>query len=434
MLDFTKSRLTYKDTDVVRPPTAETNIPSDAASGPTFRHVYHRLIGPTFPGEYVPPKSDDAEAYGLYVLSYPGIAFSFPVRHSAWSPDIDVVNLLSSSAAKPAISMAIFKGESWSHARQSLYTRPVENPRIAQKIKDMCAEEVTLVKIHGQGRLELLRPWAATSYFMTLGETTPQELVAELGPPDAIYRMSDKLFSIHKARSDSESRSRSRTRALGLHDDSTDTDQSSAHTGTDESDEESGDLAERYFYNYFHHGFDILISQSAIPSQQPPSVTKKSKGDEPENTVEIDKTGTLVATKMIIHSNVPGSYPFNRHKRCRWQVQYLSSGKGKKNVHSDISYEEVAKLLREEWASQYSSSEEAAQRQRGMVLNRGWGDSPGSSCELLGGWEDSVGGKRKDTDGANDQDHGLGNTTLYGFPGLVFEVLQNGAVSGLTVF
>ena len=70
-----------------------------------------------------------------------------------------------------------------------------------------------------------------------------------------------------------------------------------------------------------------------------------------------------------------------------------------------------------------------------MVLNRDWGDSPSSSCELLGGWEDSVGGKRTDITPSSAEDvKGLGNTTLFGFPGLVFEVLNNGAVSGLTIF
>jgi len=77
-----------------------------------------------------------------------------------------------------------------------------------------------------------------------------------------------------------------------------------------------------------------------------------------------------------------------------------------------------------------------------MVLNRGWGDSPGSSCELLGGWEESVDANSSErktkfdgrATGLGDEDNGLGNTTLFGFPGLIFEVLRNGAVSGLTVF
>jgi hypothetical protein len=104
-------------------------------------------------------------------------------------------------------------------------------------------------------------------------------------------------------------------------------------------------------------------------------------------------------------------------------------------VNSETPFEEVAKRLHNEWKGIYANPEEAKQRQRGMVLNRGWGDSPGSSCELLGGWEESIGGKRVNEPNAiQDEEQGLGNTTLYGFPGLVFEVLKNGAVSGLTVF
>jgi hypothetical protein len=91
--------------------------------------------------------------------------------------------------------------------------------------------------------------------------------------------------------------------------------------------------------------------------------------------------------------------------------------------------------LHDEWKSIYQSDEEAKARQRGMVLNRDWGDSPGSSCELLGGWEDSVGGKRPDAiSGGSEDIKGMGSTTLFGFPGLVFEVLRNGSVSGVTVF
>jgi hypothetical protein len=72
-----------------------------------------------------------------------------------------------------------------------------------------------------------------------------------------------------------------------------------------------------------------------------------------------------------------------------------------------------------------------------MALNRGWGDSPGSSCELLGGWDEASGKKSRFAnpgsgmvDGAGD----VGNVELFGFPGMVFEVLKNGAVSALTVY
>jgi hypothetical protein len=425
VLDFSNSKLTYKGNDVAKAVSTEIPVPSNL-SGPHFRHVYNKLLGPTFPGEYI--QSEGSEEYGTYVLSYPGIAFSFPVLNSAWPPEKDFVSLLSSSATQPASSMAIFVGQSWIEARQTLYTHVIEDPKNLappSKLRETYADEVGVVKIFGEGRLELSRPWSTTSFWLTLGETTPQELVAELGPPDAIYRKNDQRMMIHKSRTGSETRPRRPSGLERLQDDSTDTDQSS-HNATDMSEEESEveEVAEHgsgeCFYNYFYHGFDILISPPTESSRRPPS-TKTL--DETPLPVAIESF--LVATKIILHSNVPGSYSFNRHRRCRWEIDYL---KGKDVVNSETPFDEVAKRLQNEWKGIYASPEEAKQRQRGMVLNRGWGDSPGSSVELLGGWEDSAGGRRP------DEEQGLGNTTLYGFPGLVFEVSKIGMVSGLTVF
>ena len=81
--------------------------------------------------------------------------------------------------------------------------------------------------------------------------------------------------------------------------------------------------------------------------------------------------------------------------------------------------------MNDKWESLYPANKPQP-RQRGMVLNRGWGDSPGSSCEFLGGWEES-GARRAETNGDS-------TTTLYGFPGLVFEVLKNGYINTVTVF
>ena len=100
-------------------------------------------------------------------------------------------------------------------------------------------------------------------------------------------------------------------------------------------------------------------------------------------------------------------------------------------VNSETPFNQIENRLQEEWKAIYKNATEAKSRQRGMVLNRDWGDSPGSSVELLGGWEESAGTKRQDS---GESLTGLGNTTLFGFPGLVFEVLKNGAVSGVTVF
>lgn len=441
VLDFTKNQFTYRTNDVLRSGTGAPAVPGqqENLSGPTFRHIYNRLLGPTFKGEYNEPDPANNTDLGAYVLSYPGIAFSFPLQHSAWSPKKDFVSLLSSSASRPASSMAIFRGDSWPVARDQLFVQDLD-PREAftalTKNREPVPDEVRLVRIHGGGQLELVRPGGVPPFWLKLGHTTPQDLVAMLGPPDAIYRKNDQRMSIHNPRPASRTHTRgdSETR---LHDDSTDTDQSSAHTATDDSDdddeegENAGNVSGECFYNYFYHGLDILLSTPAPPSQLPPSM-KVTETEATNEIVPADASTRLVATKAILHGNVPGSYPFNRHRRCRWEIQYLKPKKGQ-TVNSETPFKEIEKRLHDEWQSIYRSPEEAKNRQRGMVLNRDWGDSPGSSCELLGGWEESAGGKRTNS-GGTDEVKGLGNTTLFGFPGIVFEVLKNGTVSGVTVF
>ncbi|KAH8669631.1 hypothetical protein BGZ60DRAFT_528106 [Tricladium varicosporioides] len=442
VLDFTKSHLTYNDRDVLRPATAAqpASVPAQALTGPTWRHIYKNLLGPTFPGEYIKP--EDETGMGLFILSWPGLAFSFPVEASFWSPGKDMLSVLSSAGSHPAVSMAVFSGESWADARERLFTQtldPLETFAAIMKGKETVPAEVRLVRIYGEGKLELIRSRNQPPLLLQLGHTSPQELVAGLGPPDAIYRKNDQRMSIHKARQGFGNSSRQDTNDLRFQDDSTDTDQSSAHTATDDSDgsdevgEVAGNVSGECFYNYFYHGFDVLVSTPTTPSPCPPS--KKDKHTvEPEVIVPTDTSSRLVASKFILHGNVPGSYPFNRHRRCRWEIQYLSASKGDL-VNSETAFKDIETRLHDEWKSIYKNAEEAKARQRGMVLNRDWGDSPGSSCELLGGWEDSIGGKRPDAIGLGGDDvKGLGNTTLFGFPGLVFEVLKNGAVSGVTVF
>lgn len=207
-------------------------------------------------------------------------------------------------------------------------------------------------------------------------------------------------------------------------DELTDTDQSSMNTGSEDSgDEEAiqedglGNSTGECFYNYFYHGFDILFSpikpnvSPKPPSEVFPEVqTPEIKSHTPDR---------LVATKLVLHGNIPGSYEFNRHRRCRWSVSYLE------DTHSECPFTEIEPRMSACWANSPAHTNSADPR--GMVLNRGWGDSPGSSCELLGGWEDS-GARRPDASAESS------TTTLYGFPGMVFEVMKNGFVNTVTVF
>ncbi|KAI1436845.1 hypothetical protein GGR50DRAFT_175630 [Xylaria sp. CBS 124048] len=445
IVDFTKNRITYQDKDIAKASSAPGTSTSpkaggEVASGPAFKNVYHRLFGPTYAGEYIPPNNDNTDDVGVYVLSYPGVAFNFPLPVSAYSPDKDVVSLLSSPASQTATSVAVFSGKSWAHAREQLWTEvlpSVKSTFLFNKSKEVVPDEISLVKIHGGGRLQLFKKWTSACVWIHLGETTPQELVAELGPPDAIYRKNDQRMYIHKTRTASHSRSRSSGAEYKRPDDLTDTDQSSPPTGSDDSDDEAiedetvDNVSGECFYNYFYLGFDILISSPQQPSQTPPSQVLPNGDQLPgANIIKNGRPDRLVATKVVLHGNIPGSYPFNRHRRSRWEIPYLGGSDSDDIIDSETPFDEVEGRLREEWKSIYASEDDARRRQRGMVLNRGWGDSPGSSCEFLGGWEDSTGGIATKKLGGNEDS----TTTLYGFPGLVFEVLKDGYVSAVTVY
>lgn len=442
VLDFTKSHLTYKERDIVRPNTTtlSASAVSQTQSGPSFRHIYNRVFGPTFPGEYISPARDDKSEIGTYVLSYPGVAFLFPLAKSCWSPDENCVSLLSSSNNHIATAMAIFRGASWSEARNSLYKPTFDLREYISALprgREPIPNEIKLLKIHGGGYIELFCLNDDTPFWIKLGLTTPQELIANLGPPDAIYRKSDQKLSIHKPPATRTTRSDSNDSRFN--DESTDTDQSSAYTATDDSESEgssgeaAGSISSEFFYNYFHHGFDVLLSSSVAPSMAPPSNVSTVPQSYRESVIPLDLSNRIVATKLVLHGNIPGSHAFNRHRRCRWEIQYLNTNKEQQIVNSESPFSYIEKRLHDEWQSIYKNNEEAKAHQRGMVLNRDWGDSPGSSYELLGGWEEDIGSLRIDTTGG-DGISVLGNTTLFGFPGLVFEVLKNSAVSGVTVF
>ena len=423
VLDFYKVPLVYKNQDVVKVKQ------HDAQPGPSFRHVYNRLFGPSYPGEYIPPPLTSRSSYGTYVLSYPGISFLFPLQDTAWSNQCDFVALLSSSAALPATTMAIFQGSSWPEVRGRLFMQQPQYPRfpaLIGKNRELVSDEVEEFRVYGAGKMEAVRR-ASPAARIVLSRTTAQDLVAEFGPPDAVYRKNDRRISIHRGDTSAADPLASPGRGID------EADQSSNNSVTDESDEEAlqkngGDsswLPTECFFNYFHHGFDAFVSHPTAASPAFPD------SDIADPMTPLPQSSQLTVTKIILHGNVPGSYPFNRHRRSRWTVQL--------NTHSDVitsetPYHEISEKLRRVWKGYYGGAEEERSLQQPMVLNRGWGDSPESSVEFLGGWEESTGGKQRTGFDGQVAGQGLGNTELFGFPGLLFEVMKNGTVSCLTVY
>ena len=449
--------------------------------------MYNRF-GPTTPGEYVEPSPAGGDEDGIYVLSYPGIAFSFPLQTGAWAPSLawaSTVSLLSSTATGAAASLAVFAAKSWPAARASLYgpdsdaslaPSSLRSPIPPGLRREQVPREVERARVWGRGRVELARR-DAPSCWVVLGETTPQDLVTELGPPDSIHRKNDRRVSIHRARKGSSAggggggpRSRRGSSNSEVHHSPgnavlrglTPLDSDLSSHGESSDSEEDGDEvlddgkesgSEQVFYNYYSHGFDVLISTPTKPSTASPAAPTDADATQDSGGAPMPLDATdpvlprthLTATKILFHGNVPGSWAFNRHRRLRWSLESIppsegSDGDGDEGpLTSERHWRDIQARLRTAFRGLYGSDEEERAASLPMVVNRGWGrDEPGVDAEwgVVGGWEDGTSAVRRGKDarpGEGDQER-MGAAEVYGFPGLVFEVLKNGAVSCLMVY
>lgn len=434
VLNFSKSSLTYDGKDVVKSNDMkpQTEGAGQVSNGPSFRYVYDKLLGPSFPGEYFHPRRGSGETNGKYILSYPGIAFSFTLPASSWLPDENFVAILSSPAVGPASSMVIFSGPSWQETCVDLYSRPCPNPRSSVPVgrsKEPQVDELERIRVSLDSKITLLRR-SLPPFEIVLGETTPQDLLAELGPPDAIYAKSDRRLSIHRVLND-ESRASSKQRdgPLTKYEESLDTGRSSANTTTDESGDDTrdgvgpsgdGQPENEYFYNYFQHGLDVFVSTAATGPN-----SRLGSGE--RATIGTNVSHRLVVAKVLLHGNIPGSYTFNRYRRSRWVIDHQSEAADGQRLDSEAPFATVGSALER----LLPASARSSSRVRGMPINRDW-DSPGSSCELLGDWEEEDGNAEQVSQNAAIPANS--STEIFGFPGLIFEVLKNDTISCLTVY
>lgn len=476
--DFTKARYTYDGKDILKQERPKSQ------NGPTFKSVY-KQFGPATPGEFVESKERDKK-YDWFSLSYPGIAFKFPVQAGTWKDGLNIdwaaaVNFLDTSAVGPACSMCIFHGESWPKVRGQIFTvdmpfprRPILGATRADYAK--LVKEVELARFHGEGRIELVRK-NARSFWITLSETTPQDLITIIGPPDEIYRK-PKPASAHRPRTESHSRSR---RSSAKHDfapgswGSAHGPSSAAETDDEEEiieevENDDGSLDEE-FWNYYDHGFDILISPHPRPvsagsptaPREQPILGSTAHSDANTGEKRDKRSFTIpgwnpVATKFLVHGNIPFSHAFNRHRRLRWEICHTPSPDGvyRDPLTSEMNWLDINNRLKEVYRGTYKDDEEEKSLQQPMAINRGWGgastsDSMGGSGELLGGFEgdeddqmikrknSSGKGKGKAKEGSNADATGVisdaGQAQFFGgYPGMIFEVLRNGTVCQVQIY
>lgn len=417
IVDFKKMRLSYKGSELVKDQTAP---------GPAFKRIY-QLFGASYPGEYISPSSEAGK--GKYVLSWTGIAFDFPLQHSAWAAEKDHVSMLGSSAASPAVTMALFEGNSWPEVRDALFTRSVSGPRlsaITNRLKDSLPAEIEVANIRGDHRVELVRRAPALPFTIVVNETSLQDLTTELGPPDTIHKRNVDTAPLEKPiprnrRASSMSNGRPHPGSGPSSYSSTGTDTFDADFDSGDADEDPTDRSGReVFWCYFSHGMDILVGPLSNDS----------------TTTPLGGSPHIVVLKVIIHGNVPGSYAFNRHRRLRWNItfpdkEYLGPLNSETSFKSGGNGVDDTNNLLDSLLHIFKGVWPESKMRIGKVINRTWGSSGG------GGMSDSsffLPDAEKELVEGSGSEQWLGNTELYAFPGLGFEVLDGGAVAALTAY
>jgi len=408
VVDPTKTKITFKGSELAK----RQDEPA------AFKRIY-QLFGASYPGEYIQP--DVGSRTGTYILSWPGIAFNFPLQHSAWSPEKDHVSLLGSHAAQPATHIAVFEGNSWPEARGSLFVKTPTGPRtaaIASQPRDFLPAELEWASVKDAGEISFVRRAPALPFNLVLGQTTPQDLLTELGPPNAFHKREPQS----RPEQPVINRRGSNARSLqnGFHSTppssygstGTDTFETDFQDSADVDDDPSEKASREVFWCYFGHGLDILVG--------PPS--GDVSGNEHVPVTPVAASPHLVVLRVVVHGNVPGSYAFNRHRRLRWALDLQGTSS---TLTSEHSFDDIKPDLMQAFHGARPESEFG----RGKVVNRSWGGGSTESSFNLMNTEDA-----DMVASAEGSEEWIRNTFLHNLGGgLTFEVASNGAITALTV-
>ena len=194
--EFGKIGLKYADTNL-RLTTLQCFAYTSRHGPPSFRSIY-KTFGPTSPGELLPATPTSQPTY---ILSYPGIAFKFPVPSDAptFPSDKDLLNFLHKTDPCLATSLVIFSAGSWVEARKALtQPKPCAATR-KEKKRDATpddSDEICFAEIFPNEQIDLVFERGKTIPLI-YGSFTAQDAITLLGPPSEVHTKSDTRLNIH---------------------------------------------------------------------------------------------------------------------------------------------------------------------------------------------------------------------------------------------
>lgn len=356
---------------------------SNSATKVSFGTIYNKVFGPTYPGKYYPQ-------YGLYILSYPGIAFSFNIDSETAAGISDFINYFGKKANSTlCCSLSLFKGNDWNDAKEGLFRPdnfvPLVEPSVSpgsstnSTITAATVKQIKFVEVNQKtGTLDFNffgKSQSADPFLLIIDSTTIQDVIMNLGPPSERFLKQDSRLSIHTKshrRGSNYSEGNSSTAALS--------------DNSNEAHDLPHDNSNLLFFNYFNLGLDVAFSNSIVK-------------------------------KVILHGNLPGSVDFQKYARCQWRLVSVTEAPDVE----DADYVETLLTSEDEYKPRNGSHP--------MLINRLF-DNISSSVELIGG-EDDV---DESNDCEDDEGFQFEGTNLYGEDGVVFEVMKNGYIGSLTIY
>ncbi|CAN3374250.1 hypothetical protein DIURU_000870 [Diutina rugosa] len=225
----------------------------------TLKQIYNKIFGPTYPGDLTNKGQS-------YVLSYPGVALRFSVGSmipkSARQNKMDshqlLQLLLNHQSDVVCEGLAVFSKNGRWNALEKL-----EN-RAARCDVDLDSGKVVVTRV------------SDTPVTITIGETTQQQVVEMLGPPDDYFNKYDSRMQIHGT---------------------------PAPPGTTHK-----------FHNYFRWGLDVLYEIGAM------------------------KTAPTVLKIVLHNGGITESLAFGRWNGCEWQIssRHLDAPLTSEMLHDDL--------------------------------------------------------------------------------------------------
>lgn len=378
------------------------NLGKPIAVLPTLHQIYNKVFGPTYPGKLVLSKQ-------LYVISYPGISFRFKINLDVLIQKLPSLNengvlseLLNWDKHDNIVceSLAIFNGDSWDSFfagfKESLMDRSgskagFKNSKLITKINKF------LVNL-SNGTVECVKD--LIPYRIVLGETTQQEILNILGPPDDYFNKFDSRLLIHKHLNDVNKSSANCQGSVGGLD---------KQNGTPAGDSANSILK---FHNYFRFGLDFLYNLN------------------PEGQL---KTGVL--QKIIIHNGgIVESLDFMRWNKCNnWEIHTVGPGKQDNvTVQSLMYFNEIPKGF----FNQLNKDDI-----RPVLLNRNEAEFIDSELDIINLDELprskslNISNRSPKKDDIESKVKTWGQSMLYGSKNCIWEVIEsNGCISCVTIY